>query len=101
VIFVGSDPYINWNCSHVPHLRIGANCPTPGFSVELLMLLANYLNLTISVFGVSENDEEVDAFKKMIDDNEIDLITELYHKNSSLNKKYDSTIEFLPVCIFC
>lgn len=97
VFFVGPYPYINSDCAHVPHLRVEKNCPRPGFSVELIVLLANYLNLTIDVTGFQANDDDDDLFDRMIERNETDLITQLYQKDSNASGKYESTFPFVTV----
>jgi hypothetical protein len=100
VLFTGPYPFVNQNCSHIPHLRIGKNCPRPGFSVELIVLIANYLNLTIDVIGYHLNDDDDEYFNHLINNNKADLITQLYMKNSTENRQYEATDPFLTVLFF-
>ncbi|KAI6231706.1 hypothetical protein M3Y95_00410000 [Aphelenchoides besseyi] len=52
VSFMNEYPYINKNCSKSVHWRVGTTCLMPGLTVELLSLIADYLNLNIEVVKV-------------------------------------------------
>lgn len=52
VSFMLNYPHANENCSRLPH-REGSSCQLPGIAVEIIQLIASYLNLTIDVIKVS------------------------------------------------
>ena len=99
ISFVDYYPFVNGNCSRIPHFRVGSSCPMPGFAVEIIALLTNYLNLTVDVAKVGPNVEgSINIFDEVYN-NETDVYAWTFGEiTPAYATKYDFTKELYLVC---
>jgi hypothetical protein len=101
ISFMKDYPYVNKNCSRIPHFRVGSSCPMPGMAVEIIALLTNYLNLTVDVAKVrSHVNGWINTFDEVYN-NETDVYALLFGENTPVfTTKFDFTKEIYSVCCF-
>jgi hypothetical protein len=100
ISFGGGYPWVNVNCSRIPHFRVGSSCPMPGMSVEIIALLTNYLNLTVDVTKVDSYHADYSYVFDELYNNEMDLFTMFFINTSTRAIKFDFTKELYLVCCF-
>ena len=92
-------PFVNGNCSRIPHFRVGSSCPMPGMAIEIINLLTNYLNLTVDVAKVGPRIAGwINAFDEVYN-NETDVYALFFGEiTPAYTAKYDFTKEIYSVC---
>ncbi|KAI6231707.1 hypothetical protein M3Y95_00410100 [Aphelenchoides besseyi] len=83
-------PFMNPNCTL--HFRIGSTCENRGLAIEIVHLIANYLNLTVDVVRVSEYVPGWTNTFNEVYENKTDTYGLFYgERNSDFMAKYDYT----------
>jgi hypothetical protein len=88
VLYPKEFPATNVNCRVFPHLTVSRLCPYPGLFVEIITIIADYLNSTIIPHSYTEIREEGGFdIGKVTNGNASGRLS--FHKSKNLNYRTD------------